>query len=98
MKLDVIWELLAWSSAALVFFEISGNSKKNTFADLVEPLTLLNFTDWCNFIQESRQTWPKAVTSAPVIEQGFVLLIRSPHSDDIHIRLDNLAFSLKVPF
>jgi len=37
--------------------------------------------------KESRQTWPKSVTSAPVIEQGFVLLIKSPHSDDIHIRV-----------
>jgi len=37
--------------------------------------------------KETRQTWPKSYTNNPVIEQGFVLLVTSPHSDDIHLRI-----------
>jgi len=43
----------------------------------------------CN--KESRQTWIKSYTTNPVIEQGFVMLVYSPNSDDIDFKVVDSA-------
>jgi len=37
--------------------------------------------------KDARSSWPKGYTVDPVVEQGFVMLVTSPTSDDIHIRV-----------
>ena len=37
--------------------------------------------------QSVQQSWPSYNTSDPVIEQGFVCLVRAPHFDEIRVEV-----------
>ena len=37
--------------------------------------------------QETRKTWPKYFTNDPIIEQGFVMLVRNPLTETISVRV-----------
>jgi len=41
--------------------------------------------------EKSQQSWPKYYTNDPVIEQGFVMLIRAPYTDEIKIDVIDTA-------
>jgi len=41
--------------------------------------------------EKSQQTWPKYYTNDPIIEQGFVMLIRAPYTDEIKIDVIDTA-------
>merc|ERR1712106_767797 len=41
--------------------------------------------------EKSQQSWPKYFTNDPIIEQGFVMLIRAPYTDEIKIDVIDTA-------
>eukprot|EP00090_Calanus_glacialis_P017269 TRINITY_DN26933_c0_g1_i7.p1 TRINITY_DN26933_c0_g1~~TRINITY_DN26933_c0_g1_i7.p1 ORF type:complete len:1127 (+),score=330.64 TRINITY_DN26933_c0_g1_i7:171-3551(+) len=41
--------------------------------------------------EKSQQSWPKYYTNDPIIEQGFVMLIRAPYTDEIKIDVIDTA-------
>jgi len=41
--------------------------------------------------EKSQQSWPKYFTNDPIIEQGFVMLIRAPYTDELRIEVIDTA-------
>eukprot|EP00092_Neocalanus_flemingeri_P064404 GFUD01078159.1.p1 GENE.GFUD01078159.1~~GFUD01078159.1.p1 ORF type:complete len:1135 (-),score=294.37 GFUD01078159.1:524-3928(-) len=44
-----------------------------------------------NSHEKVQQTWPKYFTNDPIIEQGFVMLIRAPYTDEVKIDVIDTA-------